>query len=385
MSQQKRRDKGDGSLFFREDEQRWIARFKDTSGKMRTISVSVGTLTKAEAKRKAKLKLEEAKAAKEERQPASQTLEEYLTNWLEEKRGLKRGTRATWKWQMAVYILPALGDLLLRDLSRAHIQAWITEMCEGGDLEASSIHTFYGILELALKEAVEQEILEKSPCHKMNLPRREEKEMQVLDALQAKVFLAQLKEEKHTHEALFKLDIFTGLRLGELRALKWTDIDLDKMELRVQRSLTYVRHEGYFENEPKTRNSRRTIILADEVVEALKEHHKRQLLHITSRYRKTVGWEDHNLVFPGPSGRYMAESTIEQSLKRVLERAGLPRIRVHDLRHTYATLALKSGISLKSVSLMLGHSDVLITMRRYIHILPDMKQEDIQKLSKLLA
>jgi integrase len=382
---QKRRDKGDGSLFFREDEQRWIGRWKDEAGKMRTISVSVGSLSKVEAKRKAKLKLEEVMKEAVEKQPSNQTVEEYLASWLEEKRTLRRGTRANWKRHITAFILPTLGDHLLSKLNRSHVQAWVTEMCESGDLEASSIRTFYDILELAMKEAVEQEILEKSPCFKINLPRVEEKEMQVLDAGQAKAFLGHLDQEKHTHEVLYKLLIYTGLRSGEARALKWTDLDLEKKELKVQRTVCYIRGEGLFENEPKTKNSRRTIILADEVVEALREHHKRQLLHIGSRYREKVGWEDKNLIFPGPSGRHMAESTLEQSLKRVLGRANLPIIRVHDLRHTAATLALKSGISIKSVSLMLGHSDVLITMRRYIHILPDMKQEDIQKLSKLLA
>lgn len=389
-----RRDKGDGSLFFREDEQRWVGRVKGADGKMHTISVSVGALSKSEAKKKAKLKLEEAKKVSEQESiPASQTLEKYLEIWLEGKRKLKRGTKATWKWQIALYILPYLGSYTLlpptspdeKQLDRERVNAWITELCESGDLAASSIRTFYGILELALKEAVEQEIIERSPCFKISLPRVEEKEMSVLDADQTKAFLAHLAKEEHAHEAFFRILIYTGLRSGEGRALKWTDIDLDKREMKVQRSLTYIKRQGFFENEPKTRNSRRTIILADEVVEALREHHKKQLLHITSRYRKTVGWEDKGLVFPGPSGNYMHECTPEQSLNRVLERAGLPHLRVHDLRHTYATLALLSGIDINSVSSTLGHSDILITLRRYIHILPRSKQENIQKLSRLLA
>jgi integrase len=383
----KRRDKGEGSLFFREDEQRWVARFKGADGKQHAISVSVGSLTKAEAKRKAKLKLEEAKhRTTETGQPTSQQLSQYLASWLKGKaRKLRRNTAANWKRLIAAYINPALGKYQLRKLSREQVKAWLDTMCDEGDLEASSIHTIYEILDLALKEAVEHEILERSPCYKIALPRIEEREMSVLDASQAKAFLAHLAKEGHTHEALFKLLLYTGMRLGEARALRWTDINLERMEVEIQRTLCYVRHEGYFENEPKTKNSRRTLILANVVVEALKEHHKRQLLHITRRYKDGASWEDKNLVFPGPSGNYRAESGIEQSLTRLLERAGLPRIRVHDLRHTAATLALKSGINIKSVSLMLGHSDIQITMRRYIHILPDMRQEDIEKLSKLLA
>jgi len=181
-------------------------------------------------------------------------------------------------------------------------------------------------------------------------------------------------------EALYVLAITTGMRHGELLGLRWRDIDLDAGAVRVQSSLQRVR--GGFElSEPKTAHSRRQVVLGDSAVAALRRWRLRQ-----AEERLAAGsaaWQDSGLVFTNPLGEN-ALGVLRTSFPALLERAGVPRVRFHDLRHSAATLMLGQGIHPKIVSEMLGHSTVAITLDLYSHTTPTMQQEAAASMNRLL-
>jgi integrase len=175
----------------------------------------------------------------------------------------------------------------------------------------------------------------------------------------------------------------TGLRQGELLALRWADVDLEGRRLAVRGSLHRPAGGGWTVEEPKTTRSRRPVVLAPLAVRALVAHRCRQ-----GAERRAAGprWADHDLVFPNRVGRPLAnQNLISRDFRPLLERLGLPRIRFHDLRHTAATLLLEAGVHPKVVSELLGHADVGTTLDLYSHVSPAMHAAAAQALGELLA
>ena len=170
-------------------------------------------------------------------------------------------------------------------------------------------------------------------------------------------------------EALYVLALNTGMRQGELLALKWDDVDLERGLLRVRRTLTHA-DKAFVLGEPKTKNSRRTIMLTTSAVAALRVHLSRQLEEIE---RMGSLYQPGGLIFATEAGTIINPSNLRnRSLKPLLKRAGLRAIRFHDLRHTCATLLLKQGVNPKFVQELLGHADISLTLNTYSHVLPDM-------------
>jgi len=201
-------------------------------------------------------------------------------------------------------------------------------------------------------------------------PRMRYHEMATLTEEQARTFLDAAVGDRL--EALYRLALTTGMRQGELLALKWRDIDLDGASLQVRATLQNTGGE-YRIIEPKTQSSRRRIALPVTAVEALRSHLTRQS---EERRRAGKAWEDNDLVFPNTVGRPLdGLNLMKYWFLPLLKRADLPRIRFHDLRHTAATLLLGQGINVKVISEMLGHADVSITLRVYAHVMPHMQQQ----------
>jgi integrase len=183
-------------------------------------------------------------------------------------------------------------------------------------------------------------------------------------------------------EALYVLAINTGMRQGELLALRWTDVDLNAGALHVRATLQRTR-EGFVFTEPKTTSSRRQVALTRAAVEALRSHHTRQA---EERLHVGAAWEDDDLVFANEVGQPLdATAVLRRSFYPLLERSNLPRIRFHDLRHTAATLLLGQGVHPKIVSEMLGHSQIAITLDLYSHVTPTMQRQAVEALEIALG
>ena len=196
-----------------------------------------------------------------------------------------------------------------------------------------------------------------------SLPRKEE---------EARTLLAVAQGDRW--EALYVLALHTGMRQGELLALRWRDVDLARGTLQVRATLQRTKEDGYTLTAPKTKHSQRRIKLGTAAVEALSAHRARQ-----AEERLALGaiWDGtHDLVFPNTLGKPMdGIHLLRREFLPLLERAGLPRIRFHDLRHTAATLLLGRGVNPKIVSEMLGHASISITLDIYSHVLPDMQDQ----------
>jgi integrase len=175
----------------------------------------------------------------------------------------------------------------------------------------------------------------------------------------------------------------TGMRLGELLALRWADMDLEAGALHVRATLRYRNAETYYFDPPKTPKSRRRVALGPAAREALRRHRARQL---EERLAAGQLWRDDDLVFATPNGRAICGNHLAgRDLPALLRRAGLPRIRFHDLRHTCATLLLRQGVHPLIVSTMLGHSTVAMTLDRYSHVQPDMQRAAVDALDAVLG
>jgi integrase len=205
--------------------------------------------------------------------------------------------------------------------------------------------------------------------------------MQPVDAEQAAQLLRAAAGDPL--EALYVLAVMTGMRQGELLGLQWADVDGDVGRLTVRHTLQWSKGGAWSLDEPKTGHSRRTIKLPPTALQALKAHKARQ-----AEQWLAIGpaWADHGLVFPNALGRPIeASNLLPCSYKRLLGRAGLPAIRFHDLRHSYATLALRNGVPVKVVSETLGHASITLTLDTYSHVLPDMQDDAAARMEGLLG
>ncbi len=226
-------------------------------------------------------------------------------------------------------------------------------------------------------------MLPRNVTDSLKLPRIDREEIDPLTAGEANRLIEAAEEAGDRLSALYVLAIHTGLRQGELLALRWEDIDLEAGALRVRRTLT--RTKGtYSTGEPKTKKSRRTVRLTTGAVAALRGHLERQLEeidHLGSLYR-TGG-----LVFANESGGIVNPSNLRnRSFAKLLRRADLPPdTRFHDLRHTCATLLLSRNVNPKIVSEMLGHATIAITLDTYSHVLPDMQEKAAKALEEALS
>jgi integrase len=177
----------------------------------------------------------------------------------------------------------------------------------------------------------------------------------------------------HRLHALWVLMVTTGLRVGEAIALTWDDVDIDKHhQLTIRRALQRQRGKGLTFVEPKTARSRRTIPLIPGTCGTLKRHRTRQL---KDRLAAGSAWLDNNLIFRTRLGGPLDSGNVYESFQRVLKRAGLPRIRVHDLRHTCATYLLSQGADIRTIQDILGHSTSTLTLKTYLHVMPAARRE----------
>lgn len=217
-------------------------------------------------------------------------------------------------------------------------------------------------------------------CDLVDPPRMLHHEIVVLSSEQVRMLLEAAKGERL--EALFVLAVTTGMRQGELLALRWKDVDLDSASLMIRATLQRVRGQGFVFLSPKTKRSRRKITLSSRAVEALRRHQAQQA---EERAALGSGWDEQDLVFPNGIGRpFEGGNVVYRELRPLLAKAGLPKIRFHDLRHTAATLLLLQGVHVKIVSELLGHASVAITLDLYSHVLPNMQRQAASAMDTLL-
>ena len=299
---------------------------------------------------------------------------EYLVDWFSIKKNtVKPKTAYDYGRLLKKYIYPSLGHVKLKELTTYGITRFYARMKDSGK-GTRTIQITHNILRSALQDAVRNGILGRNPCIGTLLPRYTTKEMQVLNERQVTEFL--IAAESSRYKALYQLAITTGMRYSELVGLKWSDIDWNKGNIKIQRQLQYIPHKGFQFNEPKTRSGTRTIMLGVTTLKKLREHFKE------NAHKDQTG---ENLIFVNGIGTKIYFKRFYKDFKRVLRKAELPDIRFHDLRHTAATLMITNGIPVVIVSKILGHSKPSVTMNIYAHASVEMQSEATQLMEDLVT
>jgi integrase len=379
----RRRGNGEGALYQRRDG-RWEARITLPDGTRRSFYRKTKQDAIA-ARTKALGAILEGSPVT----PEKQTVGEYLTKWLEASaHDLAPRTVTRYRNHIMHSLTPAFGRFRLAKLGPQPIQSlYARKLAEG--VSPGSVRQMHAVLRKALGEAARLGLVPRNVATLVKPPRAVRHEMQVLSPEEARTLLAEVAGDRL--EALYVLALTTGMRIGEMCALRWTDVDLPTLADRhtkaaavhVRATLRYINSDVYYFDPPKTAQSRRRISLSGTAAEALKLHRIRQL---EERLAAGVAWRDEDLVFTTPIGAAVCANHLGgREFHALLKRAGLPRIRFHDLRHTCATLLLRRGVHPKVVSELLGHSTVTMTLDRYSHVLPDMQQAAIDAMDGLLG
>jgi integrase len=232
-----------------------------------------------------------------------------------------------------------------------------------GGLSARTVGYVHRVLSHALKDAVVAGLIVRNPAGVVKPPRSSKPETTTWSAEDASAFLRHV--EKDRLYALWALLATTGMRRGEALGLKWDDVDLDECRVTIKRGLVLAGAK-VLESPPKTKAGGRLVVLHPRTADALRAHRKQQL-----EERIAVGgWEDGNWVFANEVGDHLYPDRITKQFGKLVEEADLPRIRLHDLRHTVATLALTAGVHAKIVQELLGHSSITVTLDTYSHVTP---------------
>jgi integrase len=314
------------------------------------------------------------------------TFADYISRWLDHMRHrLRPTTFYRYEGYVRCHLTPALGGMQLSKIRPLHIQALEAKalksgrMDGGGGLSAQTVLHLHRVLHGALAQAVRWQLITINPAAAVQPPRVTRPKIRVPtpDEVERIVGTA----EGTTMYMPVLIAVATGMRRGEILALQWRSVDLEKGLVRVVRTLQRHRH-GTEIGEPKTQRGRRTIVVPEFAVEILRQHRKVQA---AQRLRAGSDWRDEDLVVTNASGGPMDAGEVTRRFKRLAADAGAPGVRFHDLRHAYATMLLASGVHPKIASEALGHSTVGITLDTYSHVLPTMQAEAAAAIQKALG
>jgi integrase len=309
-------------------------------------------------------------------QPAKLTVADYLTGeWLPAKQHtVKPATAATYRSMVDAYVLPHIGGVQLQKLDGGTLNALYGQLLAdgrtgasgtGGGLAPKTVRNVHGLLHRALGDAVRWRRLTVNPADAADPPRNRPPEMRVWTADQLAAFIASTADDRHA--AIWHLFATTGMRRGEVLGLRWSDVDLASKQLTViqTRSMVGDRPET---GTPKTAAGARVIALDDQTVSALRRWRTAQT---QERLLMGAGWFDAGgLLVTEPDGRPVHPQVLTRRFHSATKQAGLPAIRLHDVRHTYATVALAAGVPVKVLAGRLGHADISVTLRTYAHVMP---------------
>jgi integrase len=328
-------------------------------------------------------------------EPHKITVESWLDTWLKEykKDNIRPTTYSSYENIIRVHIKPNLGKAFIKELRPEQVQRFYNERKASG-LSPRTIRNIHVVLHEALEQAMRNNLVIRNVSEATTLPKQEKKEMRVLTVKEQNRFIEVLSTDKMG--IIFKLDLASGMRRGELLGLNWKDVDLNEGVIRVTRSLSRTKvnfDEESKENKtaimfqkPKTKKGERSIPLFSSIVSDLKAHKASE----KDKF-KDLGWDDikikqhfkDGLVFTNELGGHIEPRNLTRKFYGFIKAAGIPSANLHSLRHSYATRLLEMGVSPKVVQEILGHSTITLTLDTYSHVMPELKRDAADKLSSL--
>ena len=309
------------------------------------------------------------------------TVNECLSDYLNHGRNVRGWAPSTFEAYRSIYdvhVRPALGSRHLVKLRVAEVQALIDRLVASA-LSPRYVGSVRNAFRAAIGHAMRQELVERNVAALVSPPRVRRPEMRALSVDEMGALFTAL--EGHSLRAFFVVAGTLGLRRGELRALRWSDIDFDASTLTVRRTGSRIAGE-YTERQPKTDRSRRTINLPPSVSEELRRHRSAQA---EARLRIGPAWRDEDRVFPGVDGGPLGGTTIRKAFRAALEKAGLPEVRVHDLRHSAISMLLAAGGTLREAQELVGHSSYALTADTYAHLLDDQRKATADRIESAIG
>ena len=387
----KKRGAGEGSIY-EEAPGKWVASvpagyaFKD--GKRRRVRKKFSAPTRREVQDKLTVALR-SKQTGYDIAPQHQTVAQFLNYWLDSvlPGATKPKTKTFYRYITKTHLIPAIGQIRIQKLGPQHVQALLndklTSISErtGKKLSPRSVRHIHRTLCTALETAMKYGIVQRNAATLVDPPRAPKAEMKFLSVDQARAVLAAAAAEPLY--ALYVTILSLGLRLGEALGLGWDDVDLRKGQIRIRRALQRV--DGAMTLlEPKM-DKHRTIELPAVAITALREHQSRQ-----RHAREWCGseWKGNpwNLAFTSSMGTPLDErSVLRRFQERILKTAGVPKMRIHDLRHSAVAILLAQGVNARSICEMLGHSSVAFTLQVYGHLMEETKRETADRMDAALA
>lgn len=353
------------------------------TGKRRTRYVSFrGTKSEARAHLRILIgKVEERTYV----EPAKMTLKDYLERWLEHARTtVSPRTHERYGELLRNHVSSHLGATKLSDLQPIQVQELYRKLLSNGRLDGKgalsglTVKHIHRVFKEALRQAVRWKMLAANPADNVDPPKAEHSEIEILEPEHVEGILIAIRRTRLLAPVIVALN--TGLRRGELLALRWKDIDFEGTALTVRQSLEET-GAGLRFKEPKSRRSRRTVALPAAAVDTLRHHKLRQM----ETYLKLGSkWSTEALVFGRFDGQPIRPRNFSKEFSRVVKRAGL-KVTFHGLRHTHATMLLKQNVHPKIVSDRLGHASVAITLDTYSHVIPSMQDVAARAMDELFA
>ena len=373
----KRRKKGEGLIYRRKDG-RWEGRAVigyDDNGLPVTKNVLAKTKYECADKLK-KLKNITVNAECPSGLSSGMPFGKWIDHWYQTycRPALRDNTRAVYENHIYKHVIPEVGDIPLNKLKERDLQKFYAELKKNGrairtdiygsGLSDRTVRAVHACCRAALDKAVSMKLIRINPALNCKLPPKKGKEKQILSDDEMRRLLIQAKEDGFFE--MFLLDLSTGMRRGELLALKWEDIDLESGEVKITKQVRIKNKETVI-SAPKTKNAVRTVILSDTVLGVLKEYKK----------NSNSEW-----LFPSPvkDNAPRDPTACRKSLTKILERAGCRHVRFHDLRHTFATNALKYGMDVKTLAATIGHASAETTLDVYSHVTDDMKRQAAERI-----
>ena len=379
----KKRANGEGNIRKRSDgrwEGRYTAGYDPQTGK-RIIKNVLGK-TQAEVKAKLAKALEDSKELDIVRTD-EYTVAEWLRLWYElyAEPNVRPTTAASYRRNIELHVIPHIGDIKLNRLTSRELQKFYKDLLENGRLREaqkeknpglsnSTVRGIHMMLHNALDRAVRERLILRNPTEDCIIPKLEKKEMKILRPEDIKAYLA--AAERRGVLPMFYLELVSGVRKGELVALLWDDLDIEQRTISVSKQALSRPGGEIVVNRPKTENSIRAISIPQEAVDLLVEEHQKH--------------PDNPYMFPSPkTGEMYYPDSVANLHKKLLQDAGSGHIRFHDLRHTFATMALQNGVDVKTVSAMLGHYDAGFTLRTYTHATRQMQEQAAEKMGSFMT
>ena len=320
------------------------------------------------------------------KEPCRMSVKEWLDIWKAEYTGdVKESTAYIYKKNVDMYVVPYIGSVKLQALTAPMIQALYNRLLKPQNedckaLSAKSVRNVHGVLHKALQQAVLVGYLRVNPADACKPPKAVKKEIAPLDEGQVSEFLKAI--QGHPHEYLYKITLFTGMREGEVLGLTWDCLDFKHGTLLIKQQLRREQQKGgkYYFSPPKN-NKSRVLSLAPSVIQLFRLQKLKQ-----NGMRLEAGnlWEENNLIFSNQTGGFLSYRTVYDCFKRIVDKIGSPSTRFHDLRHTYAVLAIKSGDDIKTVQENLGHATAAFTLDVYGHVTAQMRRDSADRMEQVI-